>query len=1553
MVWIDAERAEGSFGPDRSLRALGPWETDPETGPFPLFMADFDELQEAINVICDSSPATDDACPLAQMLSLLGTDTRCPMQDDLTGCDPIGTFEGRMTDQVRASLDHLILTLADVDVEWVKSPIPGDDRPVLDIKYTLDVDVALADSADYFLELDWSSLSAHVLIPFHAGDAHCAGGCCAGGNCDPATRSPSMDWPGFSAEEWDHTWGSANLVMDEPLDGQDFDGFHMDWNLDIYVEYWVYPAMIAYYTFGWLPLGLWDFGAGLGCAWGWRDACEGALNVSQLFTEIWDIPDTVTDQARDGMLDLTHGVATFAASYVQFLPALGETAIRESAPAGEFSFDCLRNGCSIDLGGGRTFAVDAQPYTVVRLMEGSAGASRYWWNALAGPLEEMDSAASGARFEFADVWSGVDPATGDRRAEFALTSDLDCDELADPDDLCPLSCAPEFGGWDGDGDAIGDDCDYCRLTRRTDTLPPRWSLDYNRSPSTAVAAPSDQDADGVGTRCDLCPDRAAQLDGLLRGDEEGTIPESGGSTGGLDGDHDGVGDRCDNCETTPNRDQWNCNAQDEFLDGFLTRPSTPAAKGVGDACDPTPCVDSCRGGDLFRNEPELAWPRGDFFGAGDREPITAYVCPVGSDMTALPAVRLRTRARGCSCDPSAYLRAVRGEDLTCFREACPDDGAVGTGFDDVVDVTHGVPNDRISYVYRPLYHGAASLGFEGTPFSQTGRISYWQPTGTDETTDRVTEQKWYWIDQLCGGGTEGCTQQVRMWFKPEEVPDWMTGPFDPDRGNTYSDWHFTNADVMIHLPPDELRPPVGGGDSLTGPFDINEDGTFSPSTWVLADIIDILCWAAACPDWLEGLLFEVSGEQVAGLTVTSWTKEGNNLGWVIGSKMATGQLFDLKRASIAFAFDRNGDPNRYWTFGGVESDGNFTEEMWTGRLAVLDESGVKRYVGPEGLPVPLSKGAQPDPLNVFFELGQVPRADNWPAARAGAALACTGGVTAAAIGQCGNLCPKPEVAMGLQPPPDGVTQSAGKLILVGGEGDAGPLADIWLYDETATNTKPPGTISSNPGPWPSGWRKVGVLPAPAGGLTDAGTVQVGRNLYLVGGRNATGPVAEVYRVNLDTGLADRMPAATTTMPARMRPAVTYDAAKRSLLVFGGLDASNHPLTDLWAFDVDAGRWSQVAGTCSGTGCPVVTGSEQLVVDPRTGEVTVIGSRGTTSNGEYGWVLKDGEWRSKSEQFQEDLGADCDGDTAPETLVGARCGAGGDGFPSYGRVRCDGATTSCRTPVAPAASVWEYRMPGLRAVARHEADILTLQDRTLDRYAFDEEGRLQWVQTIDLVRAGRDVATTWEAALVADGEGVSVYRLDDGCLLAGVETCGQARRIFVEWPLAYVVGLRSILVLDVTDPAAPVTVQTVGIVPGRRGTSTTSGPACSWLDTTVDRLCDATGACGAFGRMAAAYDDRRVFLEILGSLEVIDFRTGGPPVLAGSVPVGFLKDMAAEDGFLYGNRPGRHTAVLAELPDGTWQAAGSHDVPVWVEGVVDVAPWSVRWERNRLEIARKQ
>ena len=445
--------------------------------------------------------------------------------------------------------------------------------------------------------------------------------------------------------------------------------------------------MAVYYLISWLPLGLWDFGAALAEDW------DMVLNPHGFFSLLMDVPDMAVEQVGGAVRDIAGGAAAFAWSYVQFLPTRGETTFSETADVDTVGFECIRSGCTVEVGG-IPITIPVESETVVRLFEGSAGASRYWWEALAGPIADMNAVADGARFEFSDADAIRDSSTGEWGASFRVQSDLDCDGLQDVADACPTLCYPEFGELDRDGDGLGNICDYCTLSRRTDDLPPRLSPEYDAAPATPPL-PTDFDSDGddVGNRCDLCPDMNAQSDGLTEADEESIIPELMGLTDGrLDEDRDGVGDRCDNCKWDPNRDQANCNAIDEVDWDDLTEPPTVGAVGRGDVCDPYPCVDSCTNSYAAPDhEPDIELPLDPMRTHGEAtQPAGVDVCPVACDPDYCelepadrPATRvelpeeLDTTVRGCNCTKEEGLAGL------CGTVHCPVGGITdGTRWED-------------------------------------------------------------------------------------------------------------------------------------------------------------------------------------------------------------------------------------------------------------------------------------------------------------------------------------------------------------------------------------------------------------------------------------------------------------------------------------------------------------------------------------------------------------------------------------------------------------------------------------------------------------------------------------------------------------------------------------------------------------------------------------------------------------------------------------------------------------------------------------------------------
>ena len=1064
----------------------------------------------------------------------------------------------------------------------------------------------------------------------------------------------------------------------------------------------------------------------------------------------------------------------------------------------------------------------------------------------------------------------------------------------------------------------------------------------------------DTDGDAAGDACDNCPSIA--------------------NPDGVDFDRDGFGDACDNCPLHPNRDQWNCNWRDELLlRGSLTDPPTLGRVGLGDACDPYPCVDSCT---APHEHPELRVERDETMRGRPSLPTAEVaICPVATNPDDDSAVgRIATRVRGCYCSEGERLLGL------CDRYVCPNNGTLGVrdhgpGWQDAS--YPGVPRDPATgdilpttYEYKRLYRDDERLGLVGEPFGFTGYAAYYEPAG------RKTIQTWNWRDDVCGTWLEGCEKYIQMWFKPQPtVGTWFDGvqygPYSDREGNTYTDG-LVWVDADGNPPPpgveDMREPPFGaGGGNATGltiPWGVDDRGRIFRNTGTLVDILRRQCFAMGgpCPWWPEGLFFAQMGNEVAGVAVSGWSTASGSVGWTLGSRLPPGVVFDLLDPSVAVAHDLNGDPYRYWMFGGVDAvSGQATDQMWGARLATIDAGGAVVYDDGSGLAFPLRNAAPPDPATTFFELFPLPRTNVWPSPRVGAVLACAGrnapatGPATAIEPACNGLCPKLDVMLGETDPPDGVTQPAGALILVGGEGPEGLRDDIWRYEEVATWQPPSDVSPGDTGPWPAGWRRTGVLPGVAGGLSAPGAVQVGRSLWLVGGRTAAGPSSDVYRVDLETGRAVRVEAGEGPGgPARIAPAVAYDVARRQLVLFGGVDAEGRGHADLWAFDPLLGAWSQVAPECAGEGCPPATGREKLVLSEIDGASTVIADRGTSVPAAASWSLREGAWVAAGERTAAVGQIDCDGDTAVELRFGLRCSTGSGGFPDYGRLRCRGAGLACRPPVLPGRVVREYRLPGIRAMAASGEELFVLRGSRVDAYRVRGDGALAFDRSLRLSRAAHDVAVASDTLLVADGRGVSLLRASDGARLGEIGFCGRVRRVFADGPRAYIVGLFQVWMVDISDPTAPVVLQQIGLLPDRDGgLRLYSAGDCGRVDALLDRLCDATGACGAFGRAAAAYEGGRLFLHLFGTLHVLTLREDlGADVLA-SLPVGLLTELAIDGALVYGNGPGGRTAVVGELADGSWISVGEHDVREWVSGVVSVGPWVVRADHGRIEVATRQ
>jgi hypothetical protein len=611
-------------------------------------------------------------------------------------------------------------------------------------------------------------------------------------------------------------------------------------------------------------------------------------------------------------------------------------------------------------------------------------------------------------------------------------------------------------------------------------------------------------------------------------------------------------------------------------------------------------------------------------------------------------------------------------------------------------------------------------------------------------------------------------------------------------------------------------------------------------------------------------------------------------------------------------------------------------------------SGVRRD-GPGGISksaendLAVALGIEPPRLDGSesrFELSAVPEGEPWPAARRGAVLVCTGfGLSGGK--PCDNLCPK---GSDVEIPPGG--RDDGALLLVGGEGEGGPLDDVWIYRGAG------GAVRDGEG---SGWRLAGHLPGIAGGLTEPGTVQLGRTLWLVGGRTAVGPSADVWRVDVDSGEAERLVTTGAALPSgRVSPAVTYDPIGRRILVFGGTDASGAGRTDLWALDPETSSWAQLAPACSGYGCPAVTGRELLVLDPVSGDVTVVADRGAETGSWVAWTLRGGVWKTRDETIAEATGLDCDEDGASEAMAGLPCDTGSGGFPDRGTLLCGGSDLVCRPPAAAGRLVVEYAMPMLRAGVGRGLEFFAARGRWVEVYRVGSDGHLSLDRSYVLRHPANDLAIAGSLLLAADARGLVVMDRDSGRRLSAVDTCGVARRVFAAGrATAIVVGLRRVTVVGLEDPSSPVVRADVELAPDWSRLTVRPGGRCPRGIEALERFWEALSPCGGGGRDVAAYGDGLLFLNLLGTTYVLELGREGGPAVVGRVATGMIKDTRYHDGRLFANTLWGSGVVVG--PDGSesWRQEGTHEMNRWVQGTADVGGYSIWWGPGRLQVGTRQ
>jgi hypothetical protein len=228
----------------------------------------------------------------------------------------------------------------------------------------------------------------------------------------------------------------------------------------------------------------------------------------------------------------------------------------------------------------------------------------------------------------------------------------------------------------------------------------------------------------------------------------------------------------------------------------------------------------------------------------------------------------------------------------------------------------------------------------------------------------------------------------------------------------------------------------------------------------------------------------------------------------------------------------------------------------------------------------------------------------------------------------------------------------GRLLLLGGHDAGGTvLTDLWAVDLASLQ-----------------WTAIaGAYAIP----DEAGVAVTPDAAFFFGGRTDTGPTAVMLRLDLATLALQGGDLSNAWPSARTRAMISYDAARKRLLLGGGR-ADDAALQDLWAYSLDTNSWRAIWPGCSGAGCTPAGELGGFWTTP-TGEIVAAPGAGARLGVEPSFRLTGTGWIGANEAVVASGGEryDCTQASAPLPAYGTLCDTG-EWWAPPGRERCDDA-----------------------------------------------------------------------------------------------------------------------------------------------------------------------------------------------------------------------------------------------------------------------------------------
>ena len=522
-----------------------------------------------------------------------------------------------------------------------------------------------------------------------------------------------------------------------------------------------------------------------------------------------------------------------------------------------------------------------------------------------------------------------------------------------------------------------------------------------------------------------------------------------------------------------------------------------------------------------------------------------------------------------------------------------------------------------------------------------------------------------------------------------------------------------------------------------------------------------------------------------------------------------------------------------------------------------------------------------------------------------------------------------------------------RLIIWGGEGENGPLNDLWVFNTLDLSWKKIPQANNSPPP-----------------LKDFHYTQAGQRGFIWGGVTSSGELSTIlYEFVIPELTFIEIP--TQNAPPHLTQAsLSEDSSGNFLYLFGGYDGANYH-NWLWTLDLRSRTWDSIVSDCTSGTCPYFTSNPVFFGNSYdTSLVAFAGRNELNPNMSYveeyfSFDLERGVWDSAGEivGVSSEVG-DCNGDGIPEGEYNALCRNYSEWWNYPGREVCDTMTQTltCEQHEQSVDAVYDMRRIGAVDIDVVGDFLLKTKGNRVFVHDMSDPSSPDVVANLKLRQKTGDIELSESVAAVAAGRKISlleVSNLPSLSSISDINVCGRVSGIEILGNKLYYITQLGLGEVDISDPELPEMGRFSMIIPDGEGSWSVVEPehmSCNSIHALQEILCIIFGLLPARPMRPFDVGGGKAFVGLWKDMLVINLQSEEFEYLGGISLPAMIDVLRYDMGFIYLNLFRGERVVVASDDEGHPFNYGTHDLEHWVDGLHTGYDKIFRIHRNKIETA---